>query len=530
MCFGIKEFALFIGLRSVGSVDKTRYARTENRFMTRYFKDSGRVCRSSVKKVFDARGWETDEDAVKFAKLFFLQNILLSSTYDYHVPKGDLDMIDSGDFDKFPWGKEVFTCTLESLKSAVRTTSKDNYYRLVGFPYAFQIWFYECCPYLNGRFCDMKAPGCIPRMLIWSGKYACKFEEVYRTLSLTASELLLRNVSPTEKEIEELQLEELFSSSTEAGNDNAIDADIVGHPPSLRGASTSSDQPQARMSQLEMENKITLLSSEVDGLKKMIFEMQSHFDLEFSKLRAIVDKQVHYGSTSDPLPQLNQVEVHVGDWDHWPQRKQNVTDEDVVVGNEVENEVVNEAVDQVVEGGHEVAEDGTGVPNVAVEGNEDATLSEEESIDLDRTMKMAAMINDGHDDGVHDENVNVNYDSFVRQSGLEAREPTSGLGVSTVAEVDTNVSVFDKMPAKDLDVLVSAAHVVIDAENENTPTVGTSTTTLLDKVTPAVTKRSLKLPVYFKSHFVQDFGSTSGKSSEGLNSLKGVSALDDNLG
>lgn len=93
----------------------------------------------------------------------------------------------------------------------------------------------------------------------------------------------LRNISTTKKEIEELQSE-----------DNVhIDTDIVGHPPpSLRGASTSSNPPQSRMSHLEMENKITLLSSEVDGLKKTILEIWSHFDLEFSKLRAIVDKQV----------------------------------------------------------------------------------------------------------------------------------------------------------------------------------------------------------------------------------------------
>ncbi|KAK1386600.1 hypothetical protein POM88_014778 [Heracleum sosnowskyi] len=110
----------------------------------------------------------------------------------------------------------------------------------------------------------------------------------------------LRNVSPTEKEIEELQLEDIVD----------IDIDNVGRlPPSLRGASTSSDQPESRMSQLEMENIVILLTFEVDCLNKTIFEMYSHFDLEFSKLRAIVDKQNE--STLDPLPYLNQVATNV---------------------------------------------------------------------------------------------------------------------------------------------------------------------------------------------------------------------------
>ena len=105
-------------------------------------------------------------DAVKFAKLYFLHTFLLSSTYDSQVPTAYLDLIDGEDFDNFPWGKEVFTCTLDSLKYVVRITSKDNYYRLVGFPYAFQLWFYECCPYLNRRlYSDMKDVACIPRML-----------------------------------------------------------------------------------------------------------------------------------------------------------------------------------------------------------------------------------------------------------------------------------------------------------------------------------------------------------------------------
>ena len=46
------------------------------------------------------------------------------------------------------------------------------------------------------------------------------------------------------------------------------------------------------MSQLEMENKLAMLTSEVDDLNKTIGDMRSYFDLGFSKLRVIVEKQV----------------------------------------------------------------------------------------------------------------------------------------------------------------------------------------------------------------------------------------------
>ncbi|KAL8097078.1 hypothetical protein AgCh_030250 [Apium graveolens] len=39
-----------------------------------------------------------------------------SSNSDSVIPKGDLDMLDSGDFDQFPWGREIYKTTLESLK------------------------------------------------------------------------------------------------------------------------------------------------------------------------------------------------------------------------------------------------------------------------------------------------------------------------------------------------------------------------------------------------------------------------------
>ncbi|KAK1400117.1 hypothetical protein POM88_009980 [Heracleum sosnowskyi] len=205
------------------------------------------------------------------------------------------------------------------------------------------------------------------------------------------------------------------------------------------------------------------------------------------------------GSTLDPLSHLNQAATNVGDWDPWPQSTQNVSDKDlqighvdedvedagenledafdnVVVGNEFGNEVGNEVGNQVAEGGHEVSEDGTCVSKVVVEDSEDATMFEKESIDLDRTVKMAGMITDDNDDGVHNEKVTM--------------EMSVG----------------------------------------NYWHEGTSALTPQDKVTPAVAKRSFKFSAYLKSPYMRYFGSSSGKSGEGLQNLKGVSALDDNIG
>ncbi|KAL1831418.1 hypothetical protein ACET3Z_001069 [Daucus carota] len=83
----------------------------------------------------------------------------------------------------------------------------------------------------------------------------------------------------------------------------------------------------------------------------------------------------------------------------------------------------------------EVVKVGIGGSNVVEEG-EAATISETELIDLDRTIKMAATINQDHD-------VNMNDDSLLEYIGDEGWKslPQRGFGNSTVADVDTNISV-----------------------------------------------------------------------------------------
>ncbi|WOH09202.1 hypothetical protein DCAR_0728657 [Daucus carota subsp. sativus] len=186
--FGIEEFATITGLRCVGNPDKMRCAKANNNFVSTYYEGYKTISRSDVKKSFFAREWKSDEDAVKMGKLYFLHHFLLTSSNDTHVPKGDLDLLDGNQFDEFPWGKEVFRMTVDSLKSCAKTSSKDNYYRLTGFPYAFQVWFYECCPYLNGKYCDQNESS-IPRILNWTTDYSGRFEEFYTTLSLDSKEI-----------------------------------------------------------------------------------------------------------------------------------------------------------------------------------------------------------------------------------------------------------------------------------------------------------------------------------------------------
>ena len=199
LCFGLKEFALVTGLSCLGSTNKMRYVMKKNGIKSKYFKDLAKVSKKHIRECFEGNRWESDDDAVKISLLHFLHNTLLSSGDTNHIPIEDFNIVDSGEFSNFPWGKEVFTFTVEHLKSRFGKKKlvkeiKDiqnqqlSFYRLLGFPYAFQIWFYESCPYLNGKFCNL-TKGTIPRFLKWESKMQPTFFGVSKVLSLNVSEV-----------------------------------------------------------------------------------------------------------------------------------------------------------------------------------------------------------------------------------------------------------------------------------------------------------------------------------------------------
>ncbi|KAL1818875.1 hypothetical protein ACET3Z_013744 [Daucus carota] len=70
----------------------------------------------------------------------------------------------------------------------------------------------ESCPYLNGKYCEHNGSS-IPRMLNWTTDYSGRFDEFYTTLSLDSVQLQLKKITPTAKEINELDLGSLVGKS-----------------------------------------------------------------------------------------------------------------------------------------------------------------------------------------------------------------------------------------------------------------------------------------------------------------------------
>lgn len=115
--FSIEEFALISGLDCEGDCNVLDYAQDVNRLCGKYWPSSLSITKDSVRECFTTKRFgECDEDAVKLAVLYFIEWFLLSGTKSKNVPQYILDIVDSGLYNDFPWGRRSFEVTISSLK------------------------------------------------------------------------------------------------------------------------------------------------------------------------------------------------------------------------------------------------------------------------------------------------------------------------------------------------------------------------------------------------------------------------------
>ncbi|OIT19564.1 hypothetical protein A4A49_65698, partial [Nicotiana attenuata] len=144
--FGISEFALVTGLKCTGVAHKRYDDNKSCGLIDRCFQGIKKLNSQAIIDCFEGKRWSSDHDAVKIAVLYFIHSFLFLSLPDSPVSIGHFELVESGEFENYPWGKLVFNDTYSSLRKAFRGKRSKKYSRLYGFPLSFQIWFYECCP------------------------------------------------------------------------------------------------------------------------------------------------------------------------------------------------------------------------------------------------------------------------------------------------------------------------------------------------------------------------------------------------
>ncbi|PHT92671.1 hypothetical protein T459_00553 [Capsicum annuum] len=88
-------------------------------------------------------GENNDEDAEKFAILYFLHSFVLSNVEIMIIPHLHFDLVDSERYKDFPWGSLSFEDLARSLNNRLKAGGK--FYLIQGMSLSIQVWLYDCC-------------------------------------------------------------------------------------------------------------------------------------------------------------------------------------------------------------------------------------------------------------------------------------------------------------------------------------------------------------------------------------------------
>ncbi|KAM6556292.1 hypothetical protein CsatB_003311 [Cannabis sativa] len=216
---------------------------------------------------------------------------LLSNTPDKEVSRFVLDVVDSGRWDEYCWGRESFELTIDSFKGRIehgiimknRKAEKggqyDGWYRALGCPWVFTVWFYECCPAMVNSFCK-RVSSSIPRILNWSNTIVTK-NPTLRDLKGKIFDLPLekiKNMRPTDEERQQLQLDGLFL-------DESIDERGVAKQ-SFEGGSSSKKSDSADIDW--MKSKLEMLSSNQSSLAEDFISLRCFVDFNFKSVMTVI--------------------------------------------------------------------------------------------------------------------------------------------------------------------------------------------------------------------------------------------------
>ncbi|XP_050232927.1 uncharacterized protein LOC126681420 isoform X2 [Mercurialis annua] len=304
--FGLEEFALISGLRCIGDSNKFSYKLDSNRLLDKYFKGLNQVSKQTLSDFFKSRRWDCDEDGFKIAFLHFLHNFLLASPMTVRVPFLDFDIVESDRRDDYPWGLDVFNCTFVCLSTkAVRDVDslrdekngdKCYYYRLIGFPYAFLCWFYECCPSITNTYVQDINSSAIPRILKWKPPFNPKYVHVDRDLFVETKtdEVIFRSVFPTAAERSALFLGNFFKKNKGKAkvSDDEQCSDNEGFEEGYCAAydiSKHTDSTQSAFTDATVTEKFEVLFAGQKKLEGELADIKRLVTSKFSELFAVVN-------------------------------------------------------------------------------------------------------------------------------------------------------------------------------------------------------------------------------------------------
>ncbi|KAM6587527.1 hypothetical protein CsatA_010132 [Cannabis sativa] len=292
--FSAEEFYLISGLDCFGDCNKLLFSQETNQLVETCFRGVKTIDNKAIEDAFLGSRWGLDESiGLKMVVLYFIQCFLLSNTPDKEVSRFVLDVVDSGRWDEYCWGRESFELTIDSFKGRIehgiimknRKAEKggqyDGWYRALGCPWVFTVWFYECCPAMVNSFCK-RVSSSIPRILNWSNTIVTKNPTLRdlkgKIFDLPLEKLKIKNMRPTDEERQQLHLDGLFL-------DESIDERGVAKQ-SFEGGSSSKKSDSADIDW--MKSKLEMLILNQSSLAEDFISLRYFVDFNFKSVMTVI--------------------------------------------------------------------------------------------------------------------------------------------------------------------------------------------------------------------------------------------------
>ncbi|XP_060973327.1 uncharacterized protein LOC133028955 [Cannabis sativa] len=119
--FSVEEFYLITGIDCFSDCNKLLFLQESNQLVEICFRGVKTIDHKAIEDAFLGSRWGLGESlGLKMVVLYFIQCFLLSNTHDKEVSRFDLDVVDSGRWDKYCWGRESFELTIDSFKRRIQ--------------------------------------------------------------------------------------------------------------------------------------------------------------------------------------------------------------------------------------------------------------------------------------------------------------------------------------------------------------------------------------------------------------------------
>ena len=151
------------------------------------------ITKSRLIQHFAMGNWETTQESVEMAILYFINTFLLCHLGETFICIEEFLMVEDGRYEMYPWGQIAFNKLITSLRQDF--SQSKQMYRLFGMPYALNVWIYECASTLSPDVAVIVASG-IPRICYWivvaeKPKYEKLMSSIFSEVTLILNYLLI---------------------------------------------------------------------------------------------------------------------------------------------------------------------------------------------------------------------------------------------------------------------------------------------------------------------------------------------------